>query len=268
MSLYWFDSHCHFDFAVFDDQRESLWRRCELMGIGGLLIPAVSRQQSHGLAALCREKPWYFALGLHPCFMTEHNEADIDWLRQEIDSRPAGLVAMGEIGLDWRLADSAGLRHAQLALFEAQLQIACDRHLPVILHVVRAHEDVLALLARYRPAGGIVHAFSGDERQARRYLDLGFVLGAGALLANTAARRFQQLIPRLPISAWVLETDAPDMKPRFWDAPHNSPLTIPLLGVILARQYRLSLPQLQQQLADNLRRSIPALTAFVDHSKE
>ncbi|MBT1136392.1 TatD family hydrolase, partial [Pseudomonas sp. PAH14] len=120
------------------------------------------------------------ALGLHPIYLEQHRPEHLaqlrDWLeRLRGDSR---LCAVGEFGLDFYLPQLDPTR--QQALFEAQLQLACDFELPSLLHVRRSHAQVIATLKRYKPArAGIIHAFAGSYEEAREYIKLGFKLGLG-----------------------------------------------------------------------------------------
>ena len=135
------------------------------------------------------------------------------------------LVAVGEIGLDYYVD---GLdRDRQQQLFEAQLKIARAADLPVILHVRKAHDDVLSTLKRVRVRGGICHAFNGSLQQAGQYMDLGFRLGFGGMLTYERSSRLRGLAGALPLEMLVLETDAPDMTVARHRGERNSPEYLP-----------------------------------------
>jgi TatD DNase family protein len=141
---------------------------------------------------------------------------------------------VGEIGLDQyvELPD----KPAQQALFEAQLQLAREFELPALLHVRRAHAEVIATLKRLRlPRGGIVHAFSGSYEEAREYRRLGFYLGLGGAGTWPQAKRMQRMLERLSLEDVVLETDAPDMAPASHPGQRNSPEFLPAICAALAR---------------------------------
>jgi TatD DNase family protein len=134
-------------------------------------------------------------------------------------------VAVGEIGLDFFVA---GLdRERQQRLFEAQLAVARNADLPVILHARKSHDQVLATLRRMRVRGGIAHAFNGSLQQARQYLELGFKLGFGGTLTYPRSSRIRALAKALPVEAIVLETDAPDMPVAAHRGERNSPEYLP-----------------------------------------
>ncbi|WP_369856799.1 TatD family hydrolase [Candidatus Thalassolituus haligoni] len=249
----WFDTHCHFDFPAFNPDRRAVWQHCETLGISGLIVPGVCREQGERLASFCAGQPWFFALGLHPCFSERHRMADLDWLEQVLSTSEC--VAVGEFGLHFSRPVDLAVRQQQRQLFDAQIQLAQQYKLPVILHGVGAHDEIIQALRLARfDGGGVVHAFSGSEQQARQYLDLGFCLGLGGLLLRPNAHRLRRTVQQLPLEAWLLETDAPDMTPAIAASRRNSPVFLPLVGVALARIKQLTPAALQACQADSIRK--------------
>ena len=226
------DTHCHLDCPEFDPDRAAVLGRARAAGVAGLVIPAIQRAGWEGLLALCATAAdLYPALGLHPVYLDGHRDADLPALERAIaDSHP---VALGEIGLDYFVRDLD--RERQQRLFEAQLVIARAADLPVLLHVRRAHAQVLATLRRIPVRGGIVHAFSGGIEEARRYRDLGFVLGLGGMLTFERSTKLRALAAALPIESIVLETDAPDLTVAAHHGERNSPEYLPDVLAALAQ---------------------------------
>ena len=219
------DSHCHIDVAEFDDDRAAVLERCRCAGVTRLVVPGVDAARWPGLIALCRrEAGLYPALGLHPIYLEQHGNDAVQWLEQQLAITPE-VIAIGEIGLDFFVAELD--RQRQQALFEAQLSIARDANLPVILHIRKAHDQVLATLRRLRVKGGIAHAFSGSLDQARHFIELGFKLGFGGTMTYDGANKIQRLARELPLEAIVLETDAPDMSGAAHRGERNSPEYLP-----------------------------------------
>lgn len=217
-----FDSHCHLDFAEFDRDREALLKQMEKVGIDGVLIPGVTKDKWRFIRQLnALHKNVYAAVGLHPMFLKEHKKKHIHDLELAAAMKP--LWAIGEIGLDYY---EKGLdRKLQIALFKAQVEIAKSCKLPIVLHVRKAHEDILLYLkTMHFSEGGIVHAFNGSAEQAKRYADLGFKLGFGGAFTYPTATKLRELAASLPLENLVLETDAPDMKPVTCTKSHNTPL--------------------------------------------
>jgi len=265
-STCWFDSHCHFDFEAFDSQRETIWQQAQQAGVAGLLIPGVSLRQSARLAEFCSGKPWFYAFGLHPYFHEQHQADDVQVLRQLVDSHKP--LAIGEIGLDWTLAkrsaDPTQQRQLQWQLFEQQVMLAEQTNLPLILHIRGAHDEAASWLKKRGFSGaGIVHAFSGSVQQGQRWLELGFKLGIGGAMTFPRANKLRTTIKTLPLSSWLLETDAPDMRPAFLSSQAvNSPLSIPLYGQLLASLTGRNTTAVQQQCRDNLVDVFPRLSGF------
>lgn len=225
------DSHCHLDFSVFDADREHVIQRCSKLGVEHLILPAVTQQSWPPLLALCANHPQLHpALGMHPMFMHEHQPNDVGALASFIEQNQP--VAVGEIGLDFFLPGHDKL--AQTALFEAQVEIAQHFNLPVILHVRKAHDEVLKVLRKSSLKGGIVHAFNGSMQQAEFYMQQGFVFGVGGALTYPRAQKLQRLFTELPLNAIVLETDAPDMPLAGHQGERNSPEHIPQIAETLA----------------------------------
>lgn len=225
------DSHCHLDFEAFDGDRGEVLERAAAAGVDAIVVPGVKRETWDRVVELCAGRDsLHCALGLHPLFLEAHRPRDLD----ELAARTAtpSVVAVGEIGLDFYHRDVD--RATQLDLFERQLEIARAGSLPVILHVRKAHDEVLGLLERHRPRGGIAHAFNGSRQQAGRYIDLGFKLGFGGMLTFDRSRKLRNLARTLPLDALVLETDAPDMTVSRHRGERNSPEYIPYVLDALA----------------------------------
>lgn len=214
------DTHCHIDVGEFDDDRLAVLDRCRALGIDRIVVPAVTATGWEDLLGLChREAGLFPALGLHPVYLELHGPADVNALAAQLErQRP---VAVGEIGLDYYVQNLD--RERQRTLFAAQLTVARDARLPVLLHVRKAHDDVLQCLQQTRVPGGIVHAFNGSLQQAQRYLELGFVLGFGGTVTYERSRKIRELARALPAEALVLETDSPDMAVAAHHGERNSP---------------------------------------------
>ncbi|KZZ45707.1 hypothetical protein A3759_08975 [Thalassolituus sp. HI0120] len=260
-SISWFDSHCHFDFRQFDEERIELWQRAQQAGVLGMLIPGITLAQSKRLAGFCRSG-WYFAQGIHPYFIGQADRSDLNGLESEL--RQSNAVAVGEIGIDKRLQqqceDPEAERKSQWRFFADQVAIAKALELPIILHVRGAHDEVSGYLRQQGFShGGVVHAFSGSVQQGKRWLDAGFKLGIGGAMTFPRARKLRRTLEQLPSSAWLLETDAPDMSPAFLAGKTNTPEMIPLYGYLLAALRQESTEALSQQLRRNLNAALPAI---------
>ena len=218
------DSHCHLDMPAFDDDRDRVLETARAGGVSGIVVPGVTAAAWAGQRALCDSEPdLYPAYGLHPVFIDTHTDADVEVLQTYIEEHAP--VAVGEIGLDFYIRELD--REHQQTMFETQLELARTAQLPVILHVRKAHDVVLATLKRIKVVGGIAHAFNGSLQQAQHYIDLGFKLGFGGMLTYERSSKLRALAKELPIDALVLETDAPDMVVSQHRGERNSPEYLP-----------------------------------------
>ncbi|MBL4763273.1 MAG: TatD family hydrolase [Gammaproteobacteria bacterium] len=214
------DTHCHLDLPVFDDDRDAILSRCVGLGIKRIIVPAIEKKSWQTLIALCRKNQMLaVALGLHPVFIEQHQESDLDLLDTQLGL--AGVIAVGEIGLDYFIKTLD--KKKQETFFTQQLELAKKHHLPVILHVRKAHDEVLQFLKNTVVKGGIVHAFNGSIQHAGKYIELGFKLGFGGTLTYENAHKVHALAKQLPIESLVLETDAPDMVVASHRGERNSP---------------------------------------------
>ncbi|MGY0217828.1 TatD family hydrolase [Endozoicomonadaceae bacterium StTr2] len=236
------DTHCHLDFDAFDNDRQQVLENCQLAGVNSIVIPAVSRSswddlnqllQRHASQSSTITPALYGALGIHPWFVADHSEADIEELDQLLTRRKPYIVAVGEAGLDfWHDMPCSS---QQQILFEAQVELAIKHKLPLILHARKSYDQILKLLRTKMPGvGGIIHAFSGSEQQARQYIELGFRLGFGGGITYSRAKKTRQLAASLPLDSIVLETDAPDMPLSGFQGQRNTPERLPLVLEALA----------------------------------
>ncbi|GGC08200.1 metal-dependent hydrolase [Marinobacterium zhoushanense] len=251
------DTHCHLDFPIFDSWRDQALRQACIASIGAIVVPGVTaRHWVRVLDLTCGNSSavrLYPALGLHPCFMSEHRPEHLDQLRTTVVEHRDRLVAIGEIGLDFQLEHYDA--RAQTELLQAQLLIAREAALPVLLHVRKAHDQVLKLLRQLRlPRAGIVHAFSGSEQQAREYAKLGFKLGFGGAISYPRATKLRRLAAELPLEWLVLETDAPDMPLSRWRDEPNQPLRVVEVAHIIAELRATTVEQVAQQTSATARK--------------
>ena len=244
------DTHCHLDAAEFDADRQAVLARARAKGVTTIVVPGVTAPGWDYLWQFCAAEPGlYPALGLHPVYLDQHEAADLAKLEILLaDHRP---VAVGEIGLDYYVTKLD--RERQQVLFEAQLALARDAGLPVILHVRKAHDAVLATLRRIRVPGGIAHAYNGSLQQAQQYIELGFKLGFGGMLTYERSRRLRQLAQALPVESIVLETDAPDLTVAQHRGMRNSPEYLPYCLAALAEVRGESREELARQTSANAR---------------
>jgi TatD DNase family protein len=214
------DSHCHLDAAEFDDDRGEVIARARTAGVTRQVIPAVDAAGWPKLRGICsREVGLFPAYGLHPMYLSVHRTEHLSQLREWLESeRP---VAVGECGLDYFVEDLD--RDTQAHYFEAQLQLAHEFDLPVVVHARRAVDAVIAAIRRTGKLRGVVHSFSGSTEQARQLWDLGFLVGLGGPVTYDRANRLRGLAATMPLDYLLLETDAPDQPDAGIRGQRNEP---------------------------------------------
>ena len=276
----WIDTHCHLDAAEFDGDRDAAKTRAVEAGVEAIVIPAIAVSNFTTVAELAATtKGGAYALGIHPLCTPKADDADIAALRAAIEAAlpDPRLVAIGEIGLDFFVPQltTQAARKRQEWFYDEQLKLAREFGLPVLLHIRRAQDAVLAGLRRIAAAGwgagGITHAFNGSRQQADQFVALGLRLGFGGAMTYERALRIRSLAAELPDEALVLETDAPDIAPVWLhrgpgDTGRNAPSELPRIAETLAALRERSLADIATMTTNNARAALPRLATLLDAS--
>lgn len=218
------DSHCHLDVGEFDADRDEIMSRAHAAGVTQQVVPAIDAHTWPRLKAVCAAQPGlHAAYGLHPVYLQAHRREDLESLRAWIErERP---VAVGECGLDFFVE---GLdRDEQAHYFDAQLALAREFDLPLVVHARRAVDAVIAAIRRHPGVRGVVHSFSGSAEQAAQLHKLGWLLGLGGPVTYPRANRLRALAARMPLEQLLLETDAPDQPDSDHRGQRNEPARLP-----------------------------------------
>ena len=226
------DTHSHIDLPVFADSFAKVLSLARKAGVTAQVLPGVVRSGWQRILQLSAEESDLFAaIGLHPMYLSHHGLDDLQELHRLAQTEK--LVAIGEIGLDYYVKDVD--RSAQQELFEAQLVIAAEADLPVLLHVRKAHDQVQATIRRTEfSGGGIVHAFSGSLQQAEQYSKLGFFISICGTVTYDRARKIRAVAQALPLASLVIETDSPDIPPAAHHGERNYPEYLPDIAMELS----------------------------------
>ena len=267
--MVWTDTHGHLDAAEFAPDRAAVVARARAAGVQQIVLPAVEAANFDTVRELAHAHDFAYALGIHPLCVDRAKGDAIDALRSALQTRrdDPRLVAVGEIGLDHFVP---GLDRARQEVFYvAQLKLARAFDLPVILHVRRSADTLLKHLRLQRVRGGIAHAFNGSEQQALAFVALGFKLGFGGTLTFERALQIRRLAQTLPLSAIVIETDAPDIPPawlyrnaeqrRAGETARNEPSELPRIAAELAALRGITLAELADATHANARQALPRL---------
>lgn len=226
--VYLIDTHTHFDITKYDDRRQDYNRAAYQQGVRHLLLIGILAKHFVQMVDVERASQatkdapkHHLAFGLHPLYIKEQSWQDLQTLEQYIHKHHS--IAIGEIGLDTFDATlkQADMYQKQQAFFIEQIGLAKQYDLPIILHIRKAHADVLSILKaqNYNPLhqGGIAHSFSGGENEALAFVKMGFKLGITGQITNPNAKKLHRSIKAVfdsyGMSAFVIETDCPDMMP-------------------------------------------------------
>lgn len=224
------DTHCHLDAPEFAADRAAVADAARAAGVAGIVIPAIAPMNFDTVRALAAQvHGGAYALGIHPLFVHQVADDALDALRAAVRAamEDPRFVAIGEIGLDLFVKDIASgeALARQERFLAAQLRIAADFGLPVLLHVRRSQDLVYKHVRQVPVAGGIAHAFNGSAQQADRFVAQGLALGLGGAMTFTRALQIRRHAARMGLEHLVLETDAPDIPPAWLDGPRprNAP---------------------------------------------
>jgi TatD DNase family protein len=223
------DTHCHLDDPLLCDRLSEVLAAAEKCGVSRFIVPGVEPSGWERILSLAeKDERIYAAPGAHPLKADKWNLAAAVMLRKLAPD----ISAIGEIGLDY----SGGMppRELQQEVFRAQLTIAREAHLPVIIHCRRAFADTLSILAevRIKDFGGVMHAFSGSVEVARNCVSLGLKIGIAGPVTWGNAIRPLQVVTDISLEHLLLETDSPDLSPE----PHKGAVNEPAFLLHIAHK--------------------------------
>lgn len=269
----WIDTHCHLDAPEFGADAAAVRARAAAAGVVHCVLPAVAPADFDAVRTLAHRHGDSYALGIHPLYTGEASEEDLVTLDRALAAHrhDPRLVAVGEIGLDYFVPGLDGPR--QEHFYKEQLALARHHGLPVLLHVRRSADALLKQLRR-AGVGGIAHAFNGSAQQAAEFVRLGFKLGFGGTVTYERAQQVRRLARELPLSAIVLETDAPDMPPHWLyrtaeeraagqPQGRNEPGELPRIGAALAQLRGMPAAELAAAARANACEALPRLAGLL-----
>ena len=247
-----FDTHAHMDDRAFDDDRGELLSRLPEAGIGLLMNPGCSLASSRAACALAKEYDYiYAAVGSHPDAAAEVSPEVLEAYRALVRENPK-VKAIGEIGLDYHYEDVP--REIQKEAFRAQMALAAEMNLPVIVHEREAHADGMAIVREFPTVTGVFHCYSGSLEMAKELVSLGWYIGFTGVLTFKNARKALEVAAALPLDRIVLETDCPYMSPEPFRGKRNDPGRLYRMAQALAGLRGLSEEDVQRITLENGRR--------------
>jgi TatD DNase family protein len=227
------DSHCHLDGPAFDADRGAALARARAAGVIGVLVPA-TRPRAWALTRALAGPGVAIAVGVHPQCAPDLDDAELAAATPDaLCAAAAGCAAIGECGLD----GGTGLPERQERLLRDQIRAARALGLPLIVHVLRAHDRAVAILRaeRAHEVGGVLHSYSGGAALVPVYRDLGFAFGFAGPVTFANARRPLEAARAVPADLLLVETDAPDQAPAPHRGGRNEPAFLPAIIAGLAR---------------------------------
>ena len=216
-----FDTHAHMDDRAFDEDRAELLAALPQQGLALVMNPGCSLESSRNVDRLTRQYDYiYGAVGSHPDAADEVNEEVLEVYRRLCADNPK-IKAIGEIGLDYHYEDIP--RDLQKAAFRAQMALAQELKLPVIVHDRDAHGDALAILDEFPEVKGVFHCYSGSAEMAKELVRRGWYIGFTGVLTFKNAKKAVEVAAQIPRDRLVLETDCPYMAPEPFRGKRNHP---------------------------------------------
>ena len=244
-----FDTHAHMDDRAFEEDQEELLSRLPQEGIALLMNPGCSQASSLAAVELAKRHDYlYAAVGSHPDAADEVNEAALECYRSLCRENPK-VKAIGEIGLDYHYEDIP--RDIQQRAFRAQMALAREENLPVIVHEREAHEDGMNIVAEFPEVTGVFHCYSGSLEMAKWLIDRGWYIGFGGVLTFKNARKVLEVAANIPLERIVLETDCPYMAPEPFRGKRNDPGKLYRVAEKLAQLRGLTAEEVQAVTLEN-----------------
>ncbi len=237
----YFDTHAHYDDEWFDADRDELL--ASLPGAGVSLVVNAGCDEASSRAAMDLAHKYdflYAAVGWHPHEAKTWTDGSADMIRAW--ARDPKVVAIGEIGLDYHY--DLDWKQTQHEVLEAQLCLAEELDLPVIIHDREAHGDCMDILRRHPNVRGEFHCYSGSAEMAKEILSWGWYLGFNGAITMQGARRALEVLEAMPTDRMLLETDCPYLAPMpRTDGKRNDSRKLPRVAEVIA-QVRHTTPEL------------------------
>ena len=247
-----FDTHAHLDDRAFGTDRAALLSQLPGLGLALVMNPGCSLASSRAAAALAENYDYvYAAVGSHPDAADEVTEDVLEQYRQLARQYPK-VRAIGEIGLDYHYEDIP--REVQQRAFRAQMALARELELPVIVHEREAHEDGMRIVEEFPQVTGVFHCYSGSLEMAKVLIRRGWYIGFGGVLTFKNARKAVEAASQIPLDRLVLETDCPYMSPEPFRGRRNDPGRLHLVAERLAQLRGLSAEEIENITLENGKR--------------
>lgn len=247
----YFDSHAHLDDRAFNDDRDEIFADLPNHGVGLIMNVGCDLSASLRSVALAHKYPFvYAAVGSHPDDAAAVNDELIAMYRQLC--RDERVKAIGEIGLDYHYEDPP--RQVQLPAFRAQMELARELDMPVIVHEREAHADGMELIREFPEVTGVFHCYSGALEQAKELVKRGWYIGFTGVITFKNARKAVEVAEWLPLDRILIETDCPYMSPEPFRGRRNDSRRVPLVAAKIAEIKGLPVETVAEATTENAKR--------------
>lgn len=239
------DTHCHISKNDYEDISKVI-EDAKNAGITKMINNGSNKETNLEVLELHKKYPnLYPALGFHPDSIKEFKKEDIKIIEDSIDE----IVAIGEIGLDYHYEPVE--KNAQIELFEIQLKLAEKYGKPVIVHTRDALEDTIKILKKYPKVKGVIHCFTGSFETASIFIKMGYKLGLGGVTTFKNAK-IKEVVKKLPLDSFVLETDSPYLSPEPIRGTKNEPKNISFIARFIANERGMDIEEFSKVIEENV----------------
>lgn len=248
--MYLIDTHTHIYLPEFDDDRDVMMRRAKESNVETIIMPAIDSTTHNAMITV--ESTYdncYSMIGLHPCSVNQDYEKELDVVKQYLAKR--SFVAVGEIGLDFYWDKT--FTKEQYAAFHKQIEIALEHDLPIVIHSRKAIDECIGVVKEHNGIRGVFHCFSGSEKQAKKIINLDFMLGIGGVVTFKNAD-LDKVMEKIGLSNIILETDAPYLAPVPFRGKRNEPAYVKLIAERLSLLCNCSIEEVAELTTENAKK--------------
>ena len=254
------DCHGHWTDPRVSEEQQNKWLQDSLKNNLNIFMEAgVNPEGWQRQIQLQKKFPQNFknAFGLHPYFVAENDEETCEDAMNELAKILPLAAGLGETGLDFREQYSQGdAQDRQIVFFENQVQLAKAASKPLVLHVVRAHNEAQRVLMMWDAdsVGGMVHAFNSSIEVAKSYLEMNFLISVGGPVTFEKNKKLHEAVAHIPLEKLLLESDCPDQAPEGWSEPQNSPLSVLSVAKTVAEIKKISPESVLEKTSENFKK--------------
>lgn len=244
------DTHVHLNADHYDDDLDEVMDRAREAGVEKMVVVGFDRKTIERTMQLIDDhEDVYGVIGWHPVDAVDCTDADLEWIEEL--SKHEKIVGIGETGLDYHWDKSP--KDVQKDIFRRQIALAKRVNLPIIIHNRDSTEDCVKILKEEgaHEAGGIMHAFSADEKTADEVIDMNFYISLGGPVTFKNAQLPKDIAEHVPLDRLLIETDAPFLTPHPYRGKRNEPAYVKLVAEKIAELRGISYEAVAEATTEN-----------------